>query len=146
MTSYRVLSGASAKSLEEQVTDLMSEGYVPIGGATVVEAGSRMIESALRGNGMIRQVELLFSQAMLKHDEQPVPEPVENSDRDDWILKRLETYSEYWNEKEQRYVIIEKGADQGDGTASGDEIWKPTRDELLADIERSYDFEHGDQS
>jgi len=63
-------------------------------------------------------------------------------DRDQWIINKLETeYKQYWNEEQQRYVIIEPGKDQGDGTSTGDEIWKPTRDELLADLERSYDFE-----
>lgn len=66
MIEYRVLSGASAKSLEEQVVDLMSEGYVPQGGLVMAVIGTHLHESALRGNGMLSQNELLFSQAMVK--------------------------------------------------------------------------------
>lgn len=35
MLVYRVLSGSSAKSLEEQVEDLANEGYIPQGGVTI---------------------------------------------------------------------------------------------------------------
>ena len=35
---YRVLSGASAKSLEEQVVDLSRDGFEPIGGVSVAHA------------------------------------------------------------------------------------------------------------
>lgn len=57
-------------------------------------------------------------------------------DRDHWILDKLENeYKQYWDEKQQLYVITEP--------IKGDEVevWKPTRDELVADLERSYDFE-----
>jgi len=137
MTSYRVLSGASAKSLEEQVVDLMSEGYVPIGGVSSAYATG---QSSLAGGGMIGA--WLFSQAMLKQDDTAIPEASEKPDREQWVMERLKTYDQYWDEKQQVYLIIDKGID----VAEGDEIWKPTRDELVADIERSYDFEHGDQS
>lgn len=35
MISYRVLSGASAKDLEDQVADLCKEGYIPQGGVEI---------------------------------------------------------------------------------------------------------------
>lgn len=67
MIEYRVLSGASAKSLEEQVTDLANnDGYIPQGGVTVTFRSTGMVESALIGNGMIQTGEILFSQAMVK--------------------------------------------------------------------------------
>lgn len=137
MTSYRVLSGASAKSLEDQVVDLMQDGYEPIGGVSVTEAGSRMIESALRGGGMIHQVELLFSQAMLQRLEQIEPaESVEKPEKSAWVKMRIEKdYDQYWSDEKKRFVIT----DQHDGGEV--EVWEPTLEELTADLERSYDFE-----
>ena len=147
---YRVLSGATAKSLEEQVIDLAQEGFVPQGGVSVSECGSQYVESALVGNGPIKQVALLFSQAMVKLSEPKIVQTVngktvDKPDRDQWVRMRLKKdYAQYWDEKQQLYVIIEPGKDQGDGTATGDEIWKTTRDELIADLEKSYDYEHGE--
>jgi hypothetical protein len=67
MIEYRVLSGASAKSLEEQVADLANnDGYIPQGGVSVYFRSTGMVESALIGNGMIQTGEILFSQAMVK--------------------------------------------------------------------------------
>jgi len=64
---YRVLSGASAQSLEEQVIDLCAnEGFIPQGGVAVTEAGSQYVESMLKGSGPIKQVALLYSQAVVK--------------------------------------------------------------------------------
>lgn len=63
---YRVLSGASAKSLEEQVVDLVKDGFVPQGGVAVTIFGTRLRESYLKGNGMVQESEVLYSQAMIK--------------------------------------------------------------------------------
>ena len=65
MTEYRIISGASAKSLEEQVNDLLQEGWQLQGGVSITTAGSRTVESYLRGGGTINQIEILFSQAMI---------------------------------------------------------------------------------
>jgi hypothetical protein len=66
---YRVLSGASAASLEEQVIDLSKEGYSPQGGVDVSIFGTRLRESYLRGKGMVQETDILFSQAMIKVTE-----------------------------------------------------------------------------
>ena len=130
MIEYRVLSGASAKSLEEQVVDLMSEGYQLQGGVSVAYASG---ESSLRGGGIISAP--LFSQAMLK-DGPDRTAAADKPDRDEWIMKRLnDEYRQYWNEEQQLYVITEqlKGEEV--------EVWKPTRDELIEDVGRAYDDE-----
>ena len=75
MIEYRVLSGAGAKSLEEQVVDLMSEGFEPIGGVTSAYAVG---QSSLVGEGMVGQ--FLFSQAMIKRSDKV--ESSEVPDRD----------------------------------------------------------------
>ncbi len=72
---YRVLSGASAKSLQDQVIDLASDGYIPQGGVSVVVFPTRLVESALIGNGMIQQSDVLYSQAMVKGSERDYDEP-----------------------------------------------------------------------
>lgn len=64
---YRILRGATAQSLEEQVNDLCNnDGFMPQGGASVLSVGTRISESALRGGGMIQENEILFTQAMVK--------------------------------------------------------------------------------
>lgn len=124
---YRVLSGASVKSLEEQVMDLAREGYIPQGGLAIAYATGT---SNLVGNGIISAP--LFSQAMVLVGPvkalQSATEGTTAPDRDEWITSRLKEYSQYWDENKQRYII--------------DKDWMPTRDELLADIEKSYDFDH----
>lgn len=59
---FRVLSGASANSLEEQVVDLMTnEGFIPQGGVAVTYMGRVELDGP---DDMI--AELLYSQAMVK--------------------------------------------------------------------------------
>lgn len=57
---YRILSGASARSLEEQVNDLCNDGYMPQGGVTTSYVGSTVLEESDTKPEMV-----LFSQAMV---------------------------------------------------------------------------------
>ncbi len=64
MIEYRVLSGASAKSLEEQVVDLAKEGYIPQGGVVTCYIGSQLFVGD--GHEDAQAETILFSQAMVK--------------------------------------------------------------------------------
>lgn len=61
---YRVLSGSSAKSLEDQVNDLCNDGYMPQGGVSIAYAVG---ESSLRGGGTISAP--VYTQAMVKVEQ-----------------------------------------------------------------------------
>lgn len=52
-----------------------------------------------------------------------------------WIAERLDYYSRYWN-PEKKIFEIETGHEDPENN------WTPTRDELLADLEKSWEFEH----
>lgn len=49
--------------------------------------------------------------------------------KDHFIAQRLKSYDKYWDAAKMRYLI--------------DDDWHPTKDELLKDIENSWEFEHG---
>lgn len=76
---YRVLSGSSAKSLEDQVIDLiLNDGYSLQGGVSV---GYAMGESSLKGGGIISAP--LFSQAMVLYESNEI---IQNQvEEDEWI-------------------------------------------------------------
>lgn len=59
---YRILSGASARSLEEQVIDLcVNEGFIPQGGVAVTYMGKVKVNSPDE-----TIAEILYSQAVVK--------------------------------------------------------------------------------
>lgn len=58
---YRVLNGATANSLEEQVVDLMTDGFIPQGGVAV-----SVLEKQEKPNGGGYYTEWLYTQAMVK--------------------------------------------------------------------------------
>lgn len=90
-------------------------------------------------NALPHDVKMKLAEYQVQEDIENIAKPITQPDRDQWILHRLEKdYRQYWDEKQQVYVITE----QRDGDEV--EIWKPTRDELVADLEKSYDFEFGD--
>lgn len=77
---YRVLSGASASSLEEQVEDLLKEGWKLQGGVSTDTMITGVQPSALRGGGNINITQTLFSQAMtLDPVDEVVPESVKEA-------------------------------------------------------------------
>lgn len=77
---YRVLSGASASSLEEQVEDLLKEGWKLQGGVSTDTMIAGVQPSALRGGGNINITQTLFSQAMtLDPVDEVVPESVKEA-------------------------------------------------------------------
>lgn len=64
---YRVLSGASAKSLEEQVNDLCTDGYMPQGGVVTAYVASPLFVG--EGHEEVQPETILFSQAMVKVEQ-----------------------------------------------------------------------------
>lgn len=87
-------------------------------------------------NALPQDVKMRIAELQVKESIEDIAKPLTQPDRDQWILNRLEKdYKQYWDEKQQLYVITESG--KGEEV----EVWKPTRDELVADLDRSYDFE-----
>lgn len=64
---YRVLSGASASSLEEQVNDLCNDGYMPQGGVIAAYIASPLYVG--EGHEQAKPETILFSQAMVKVEQ-----------------------------------------------------------------------------
>lgn len=66
---YRVLAGASVRSIEEQVNDLCNnDGYMPQGGVAVTVLGQRMTEDNTLTGGIVES-DVLYTQAMVKVTE-----------------------------------------------------------------------------
>lgn len=66
---YRVLNGASTKSIEDQVKDLCdNDGYMPQGGVAVTILGQRMTEDSTLVGGVVES-DVLYTQAMVKVTE-----------------------------------------------------------------------------
>lgn len=64
---YRVLSGASAQSLEEQVIDLCAnEGFIPQGGVAVTVYSIGFKPSGIPGDDLKPTSEYIYSQAVVK--------------------------------------------------------------------------------
>jgi len=64
---YRVLSGASAQSLEEQVIDLCAnEGFIPQGGVAVTVYSIAYKPGINTGDGVMPTSEYIYSQAVVK--------------------------------------------------------------------------------
>lgn len=55
-----------------------------------------------------------------------------------YIALKLDEYSKFWNPEKQIYVVPDP--------KNAEDTWTPTREELIEDLGKSYDFEHGDQS
>lgn len=64
---YRVLSGASAASLEEQVNDLCKDGYMPQGGVAASYIGTPLFIGD--GHEQAQPETILFTQAMVKVEQ-----------------------------------------------------------------------------
>lgn len=101
--------------------------------AKVAEAIKPIMEAY---NALPQDVKMKIAELQVKESIEDIANPITQPDRDTWVQMRLKKdYQQYWDEKQQLYVITE----QRDGDEV--EVWKPTRDELVADLEKSYDFE-----
>jgi hypothetical protein len=61
---YRVLAGATAQSLEEQVNDLCNDGYMPQGGVAVA-----VLKDQPANDGEVYLSGPLYTQAMVKVEQ-----------------------------------------------------------------------------
>ncbi len=115
----------SAMKFQEEVM----KAFVP-----VIEATSAFYESIpeeMRNEIAAAQVDDMLKQANI--DALKTIDPKKH-----YIALKLDEYSKYWNQEKQIYVV----PDPNDSINS----WTPTRDELIEDLGKSYDLEHGDKS
>lgn len=54
-------------------------------------------------------------------------------EKEKWIAERLKTYDKYWNPEKHIYEI----------DIDTENAWTPSRDKLLEDLNKSWEFEHG---
>lgn len=110
------------------IKEYLEKGWQPYGSPMLSVETDEVIQAVVKYEEPPKTVEEL-NKAIDHTLERPVGDPI---NRDDWIADRLGQYQQFWNEKDQRYHV--------------DHDWTPTREELLADIERSWEFEEGGET
>jgi len=87
-------------------------------------------------NALPQDVKMKIAELQVKESIEDIAKPLTQPDKSTWVKMRIKKdYQQYWDAPTKRFIIIDN---KGDAEA---EIWKPTLEELTADLERSYDFE-----